>query len=715
MRFESATVPAAVMPDHALRDDGFKKYLPLLASWPMGRLLKTGISQKTCQTFIYSKLSGRKAKNHKMIPTFLNPGCSKLRLILKTVIFYSTLLLSLHLHGQVSLQNDTIHIKEVEIKGKSTVQDNKGFKTTHIDSSLISDYSQRTLADVIAENSLIYVKTYGSGGLATPSFRGTGAGHTQIAWNNINLNNPMVGQSDLSLVPAGFIDEIKILYGGGSMSINSGGFGGVIDLETKPDWNDKIVFTLNPGIGSFDRHSGMVKVKAGNSVFQSITKAFCKNSENNFRYLNSVSSQTPFWETRKNSEVRQGGFIQELYYRNMRSTYSARLWYQSAGRNLPVPITSPTMNPSEKQKDESLRAMFTYGYLNGMTEFNVTAAFISDKLEYTNELASVNSRNSSRRIIVRSDFDRRINEILKVEFALNNELNIVNTNNYTGIKVMNVASADAMAQADITHWLIARLLVREMLQDNKFLSPDFSAGAEIKPFPGKLYYIKASLSKNSKVPTLNEMYWSPGGNPDLKNENGITSEITWEMTNILSGSLSIKNDITFFRNHINNMIQWHPGNYSYWEADNISALVTSGIESGININYSASVFNVRLNAGYSLTRAANEGLSESAGKQLVYIPQNQINALLRLGWRQFHSAVTTNYTGRRFLTADNSQYLPHYSVSDLNIGLKLNARNTFYDIGFIIENIFNASYQNIAYYPMPGRSYLISVVFQLKK
>jgi hypothetical protein len=51
MRFESATVPAAVMPDRSY-DDGFKKYLPLSASPRMGRLLKTGISQKTCQTLI---------------------------------------------------------------------------------------------------------------------------------------------------------------------------------------------------------------------------------------------------------------------------------------------------------------------------------------------------------------------------------------------------------------------------------------------------------------------------------------------------------------------------------------------------------------------------------------------------------------------------------------------------------------------------------------
>lgn len=628
-------------------------------------------------------------------------------------------MLSLPLQGQILIRNDTILIKEVEIRGKTIGQDNRGYKTTHIDSSLIGDYNQSTLADLIAENSPIYIKTYGPDGLATPSFRGTGPGHTQITWNNINLNNPMIGQSDLSLVPAGFIDDINIYYGGGSMSINSGGFGGVIDLETKPDWNDQNVLSLNPGIGSLGRHSGLLKIKTGTTGFQSVTKAFYKNSENNFRYLNSVSGQVPYYETRENNEVRQGGFIQELYLRKLRSSYSARLWYQSASRNLPVPITSPTMNPSEKQHDESLRAMVSYACLKGLTDLNFTAAFISDRLDYTNVLASVNSRNLSRRIMLKSDIESRVNNILKVDFAFCNELNIVNTNNYTGVKIRNIASADATAEAGITRWLEARLLVREMLQNNRFLSPDFSVCSEIKPFREKYYFIKASFSKNSKIPTLNDMYWSPGGNPELENEKGYSYEITWDMTNNISKSLSIKNDLTFFRNHLYNMIQWHPGEFSYWEADNISNLTTAGLESSVGIIYASSALNARLNAGYSYTRATNEGLSIDnlmlTGKQLVYIPVNQIHALLRLRLRQFYSTITTSYTGRRFLTADNSQYLPQYSVSDLNLGLKLNTRHTSYDVGFIVENLFNASYQNIAYYPMPGRSYLVSIVFQLKK
>jgi hypothetical protein len=61
MRLESATVPAAVIPDHDLRDDGFVKYLPLSRFIGMGRLQKTGISQKTCQIYLIFKAFGKKS------------------------------------------------------------------------------------------------------------------------------------------------------------------------------------------------------------------------------------------------------------------------------------------------------------------------------------------------------------------------------------------------------------------------------------------------------------------------------------------------------------------------------------------------------------------------------------------------------------------------------------------------------------------------------
>lgn len=630
---------------------------------------------------------------------------------------YIAFLFTIHLQGQISIQNDTILIKEVEIRGKTDNRDPAGFKASNIDSSLIGIYNQRSIADLIAQTSIIHLKTYGSGGLTTLSLRGTGPGHTLMTWNEIDLNNPMVGQFDLSLIPAGFIDDINIYYGGGSMNINGGGFGGVINLETNPKWGDQEMVFINPGIGTFGRRSGLAKIKAGTKGFQSVTKAFLMSSDNDFRYLNSVAGKTPVWETRENCEVRQKGFIQELYFRNSHSNFSARMWYQAAYRNLPVPIISPTMNPPEKQSDESLRAMLTYESAIGLAKTHFTAAFISDRLDYLNELTSVDSRNLSRKIILKSALERQINDILKFNFALNDEVNFIITNNYAGNKFRNLASADAIAEVTLTQWLATRIHVREMIQDHTLLSPDFSASAQIKPFREKYYFIKASFSKNSKIPTLNDMYWAPGGNADLKNETGCSSEITWEMTSILSGSLRVRNEFTFYRNHITNMIQWHPGESSYWVAGNIGNIVTSGLESCLDVIYSLQGFNFRLNAGYAFTKAAIAGTNsqESYGNQLVYTPQNQLKAILRLSWKHFYSTFTSSNTGKRFLTADNSQYLPQYSVSDLTLGTKLNAGNISCDLGFIVENLFNSSYQNIAYYPMPGRSFLVSIVFQFKK
>jgi hypothetical protein len=60
MRFESATVPAAVKPDRSY-DDGFMKYLPLSRFIGMGRLHKTGISQKTCHTNLIFTAFGNKS------------------------------------------------------------------------------------------------------------------------------------------------------------------------------------------------------------------------------------------------------------------------------------------------------------------------------------------------------------------------------------------------------------------------------------------------------------------------------------------------------------------------------------------------------------------------------------------------------------------------------------------------------------------------------
>jgi outer membrane cobalamin receptor len=605
-------------------------------------------------------------------------------------------------------------IREVIIKSRSGDSLSSGFKTTSIDYSLLKDYNNKTMAEVLNDNSAVFIKNYGAGGIATPSFRGTGPGHTQLEWNSINLNNPMTGQSDLSLLPAGMTDRVAIFYGGSSMSLNSGGIGGIINMESMADWNNRFSLLLNPEAGSFGRYSGFLRINAGNPGFQSVTKAFLLTAENNFPFLNTFIKDESGKEFRENNQVKQNGYMQEFYAKLPKGVLSAKLWFQSAFRNLPVPIVSLPSAPGEKQRDQSFRSVLNFASDNVGNHLEITAAMVCDYLNYINSVASIDSRNRSNSFFLRAVLEKRIGSKTKLKADFKNELNIINTNNYSGTIARNNASGGVMAETAFCDWLQTRLLVRETLLDDKLLVPDFSAGAQLRIITERNYFITASLSRNSRIPSLNDMYWAPGGNPDLRNETGWLSEISLSADQDFASGFTFKSGITFFNNNIRDMIQWRPGDFSYWEADNIGRINTSGLESSLNLGLTKGSLNLHLNAGYTLTIAESTN-NNRAGKQLIYIPANRVNGVLKAEWKHFYTRIVTDFTGRRFLDEENSSYLPSYFVNDLDLGTMFKLRHSSFSISFNINNVFNISYQNIAWYPMPGRAFLASIAFNFNK
>ena len=128
----------------------------------------------------------------------------------------------------------------------------------------------------------------------------------------------------------------------------------------------------------------------------------------------------------------------------------------------------------------------------------------------------------------------------------------------------------------------------------------------------------------------------------LRTNMHLFMSLSFEMKQKISDPLNLKYNLTAFRNNIHDMILWHPGAYSYWTADNIKSVNTSGLESSLSLNYSSGKFNSSLNSNYSYTRATT---SESAtpndasiGKQLIYIPLHQANASLSVNYRMFYAS-----------------------------------------------------------------------------
>ncbi len=630
------------------------------------------------------------------------------------LMIHAMLMFSFHLSGQERM-DDTIHIKEVVISGKINGLIQTGFKNTVIDQNLLKYSRQTNLAEVLSQNSFIFIKSYGPGGTATTSIRGAGASQTQVTWNDININTPMPGQLDLALIPSAFIDKMQVYYGGSSMALASGVIGGSINLETGPVWKKETSVTLNPGIGSFGRYTGSVQIKSGNDHFQSVTKAFLESAQNNFSFLNDIAGGEPIRETRKNSQMKQQGLLQEFYFRKANSISSARIWYQSAQRNLPSPMSVQQINSGETQADKSLRTMLNHVAYNRNIKYSLTGAAIFNRLDYYNRLLSVDSKNLSGKFIFKTGLETSLRNNFTIKASLNNEFSVIKSNNYDGNASRNIINITASLEKRHERWG-SSLLIRELIHDNTFLIPDFTAGVELKVSERREHFIKGNFSKNSKIPDMNDIFWVPGGNPGLKNEYGFSGELIYQASEKISGETDILFDLTFFRNSMRDMIQWRPGQYTYWTALNIARVNSMGTETSATFVWTRNEFSGRLNLRHSFTRARTANTTDaSAGKQLVYVPEVRSCAGLSISYKKFNASWTSDHTGRIFITPDNSDYLPGFILNNLKTGYTINLKGNSADLQIDINNIFNVSYQVIAMQPMPGINYSFGVLFNIIK
>jgi outer membrane cobalamin receptor len=611
---------------------------------------------------------------------------------------------------------DTVYIDEIMISRSKTVSRLPGFKKMSFGPEVPGEYSLSSIAGVLSENSAIFVKSYGLGGSATPSLRGTGASNTKVAWNGIKLENPMLGQSDLSLLPFGMTDRLHISYGGASMEQGSGTAGGIISLENLPEWKQPLSVTFIPSAASFGTYSAVAGIRKSSDTFSSVTRAYLHSAENDFTYLNKVYGPEPFSERRKNSQSGQYGMMQELYFRRSENILSARVWYQRASRNLPSSLLALQSANQESQDDEALRVMLDYNIQTRPGNFFVTGAWLMNRLDYFNKDASIDSRNLSGTWIARAGMSDITWKKVKIDLVINEELHNVNSGNYQGRKSRNSADLTALVRSTGNGLLNGSLLFREILHGNRLLVPDFSAGLTLSPLNGREYFLRASISRSSRIPSMNDLFWSPGGNPDLKNEYAIMPEIGVELKEIISPSLNLDLDASIYRNSIRNMIQWRPGEFSWWAASNIGHVYTSGLETSAKLKYSRNRMASVFKAVYAFTRATEADRREgsSVRNQLVYVPLHQFNASLHVKYGKIHAAWKVHGNGVRYTVIDNSKYLPAYMVNGFNIGTGHIILKGTLQADFDIENIFNEEYQTIAFYPLPGRSYNLRLMFKFK-
>ncbi|MES2387802.1 MAG: TonB-dependent receptor [Bacteroidota bacterium] len=582
-----------------------------------------------------------------------------------------------------------------------------GFKQSGPDSIDIARNPAANLADMLAQKTPVFIRSYGLGGLATPSLRGTGASHTQTYWNGIALNSPLLGQTDLSLFPASGFNKLHINFGGGSLSYGTGGLGGSIHLDNSFSFEPIFKTGLQLTAGSFGLKSLRFNLASGSRFFQSRTVFSSRSALNNFLFRNTTDPAKPMQRNR-HADLEQYSFMQDFGFNTSAGIITISGWLQFSRRNLAPPMTS--YSAPESQKDRSARFLASMkSKAGGRT---ITAAFTGDAIEYQNTDARLRSLSHVNGIRLNGNIGLLQTEKLNINLGSNSLTDFCFSPGFSGIRIQNrhglLSSANYNAGKD---WDLSALLRQDAFDAH--LTPFLYAFGLRKQWLSQtqVWQLRMAGNRNFHAPTLNDRYWFPGGNPNLKPETGHAAEAGASYSH--NGKVFIKAEAGAYTSLTDNWILWIPGLSGFWSAQNVRKVRSSGLESSVNMHTQIpGLGEWNLNVSHQYTSAlAVEGVNiGSLNKQLVYIPKQVLQSSIRWQSSGLWLAFEQLLVGKRYIAADNSAYLPAYLLSNFACGYNFN-RNRIgaFSLQARGDNIFGQVWQSVAMRPMPLQSFNLTI------
>lgn len=569
----------------------------------------------------------------------------------------------------------------------------------------IESHVTDNLADLLSKETPIYIKSSGPGGLSTISIRGAGASHTQLYWNGISINSPTLGQLDLATLPVAFIDEAEIHLGASSVVDGSGGLGGAIQLNTSANYKNKLNATFRKELGSFGIDKTLLSINAGNKKFQSKTSLFRNSSTNDFKYIDITQENSPISE-RENAEIIQYGIKQEFYFApNKENNFAIKSNYIDSYRQIPSALG--VMPKGEYQTDKTLRLMGEWRHGKKKTFQHLRLAFIKDEMNYMDTSLSINSLISIDSYNATYNFNHYFNYLLKFSAQVNAGSDIANSTGFGAQHQQNRQSVFVQFEQKSNWGYQYNIAARQEVIDGKLIPLIPTIGVKYFLTKNHHFAINANAARNYKAPSLNELYWNPGGNPDLLPEIGFTSEmgLTYQYRKLAFS-------ISPYYSLIDNWIQWLPQESGIWTPINLKQVENKGIELDIKKAFKISnEVKLHLHSGYNYVNSINKSSiltsDNSIGRQLIYVPKHTFNIVVKLELKQWSFAYNQTITGKVFIDATNTTYMPYYAPADINISYSLKKDMKSADIGLKISNLYNEDYQIMANRPLPGRWFLL--------
>lgn len=641
-------------------------------------------------------------------------------------------------------EKGVVTIREVPVWGRRPMK-SIGVQETRLDSLILKENIALSIADVLTFNSPIFVKQYGRATLSTVSFRGTGPSHTQVTWNGMRINNPMLGMTDFSMIPSYFIDDASLLHGTSSVNETGGGLGGLVRLSTAPADIRGFGLQYIQGIGMFRTFDEFLRLEWGDEHWQVSTRAVYQSSANDFKYRNHDKKENiyddemnivgSYYPTERN---KSGAFddmhvLQEVYYDTRRGDrFGLNAWYINSNRELPLLTTDYADDKQfeNRQREHTLRSVLSWDHYRSDWKVAAKAGYIHTWMAYdyrkdpgSGIMNSITrSRNKVDTFYGQADGEYTPNGNWFFTAGVSAHQHLVESidkdiilqqggKDIVGYDKGRIElSASVSAKWRPTERLGLSAVLREEMYGTKWATvPAFFADCQLSK-RGNIV-AKASVSRNHRFPTLNDLYFLPGGNPDLRSESGFSYEAGLSFAVGKENVYSLSGSASWYDQHIDDWILWLSTPKGFFSPRNIKQVHAYGVEMQASLAViPARDWKLTMNGTFSWSPSINEGepispADQSVGKQLPYEPEFSATVTGRLTWRSWGLLYQFCYYSERYTMSSNditlSGRLTPYLMNNLSLDKAFALKWADLTLKGTVNNLFNEEYLSVTARPMP--------------
>lgn len=605
----------------------------------------------------------------------------------------------------------------------------------------LQQINAQSVGDAARYFSGVLIKDYGGvGGLKTISVRSLGGTNTGITYDGIPVSDVQSGQIDLSRFSSTFVQSLNLYQANPSNLLSPArayASSSVLSITTNT-FNElnfsKSKWQAGLKAGSF----GLWQPFAGIYLPTGKASAISANAE-----MVSSKGDYPFYinngnlsekAKRENSKIKSfQGEINFIKQFKDSSTWQTKASGYTSKRGLPGAVIFYNNRSVQKLWNEDIFLQSRYNKkFNEGTSLLVLAKYSHNYTRYIdpdflNNSGGRDDRYKQNEFYASVSVSQKIIKNVSIAFASDASTAklLANKSNFafpSRLSLWNNVSArysNSFFQLNVSlldTYIQDKVKTGASASDKNKLTPTFAAS--FKPAPSSPFMFRFFYKDVFRMPTFNDLYYNFIGNSNLRPEYAEQYNLGVSFSKIFSGKI---NEFNFsadgYFNKIKDKIIAVPSqNLFTWTMLNLGKVQIKGVDITTEASGKFSAdwsWFTRIAYTYQQAVDVTNPASSSYKERIPYTPDNSGSALVTINYKKWSAGYSLLFSGTRYALGGNNyaNELNGWSTHDISISRSLPSKYFKVNVKAEADNITNQYYDVVRNFPMPGRSFKISITF----